>query len=258
MPVGEFHDLLADHHRAVVIGQLADRRDRRQPGELAEVDRGLGVAGAHQHAAFLRDERKHVARAHEVARAHVAIGERAHGVAALLGRNAGGQPMLDVDRDGEGGAERRVVDRHHRRELQPARLVGGQRRADDAAAIANDEGHLLGRAEGSGDDQVALVFAVAVVGDDHDLAVSESLNGGGDGVEHVQSFERRALSRKSLGVTAPSVSATIRSAVSRDSHGPCSRQISVTAPGETPMRRAKSARVTPLRLSQSPSFIAIK
>jgi hypothetical protein len=50
--------------------------------------------------------------------------------------------------------------------------------------------------------------------------------------------------RKSFGVTAPSVSATIRSAVSRDSHDPCSRQISVTAPGETPMRRAKSVRVT--------------
>ena len=57
-----------------------------------------------------------------------------------------------------------------------------------------------------------------------------------------------ALFRKSFGVTAPSVSATIRSAVSRDSQDPCSRQISVTAPGETPMRRAKSARVTPLAL----------
>ena len=62
--------------------------------------------------------------------------------------------------------------------------------------------------------------------------------------------------RKSFGVTAPCVSATIRSAVSRESHDPCSRQISVTAPGETPMRRAKSVRDTWLRLSQSPSFMA--
>ena len=67
-----------------------------------------------------------------------------------------------------------------------------------------------------------------------------------------------AALRKSFGVTAPSVSATIRSAVSRDSQEPCSRQIRVTAPGETPMRRAKSARVTLFRLSQSPSFMLLK
>ena len=61
-----------------------------------------------------------------------------------------------------------------------------------------------------------------------------------------------------MGVTAPAVSATIRSAVSRDSQARPSRQISVTAPGETPMRRAKSARLTPLRLSQSPSFMRLE
>ena len=167
--------------------------------------------------------------------------------------------MADVDRDGEGGAERRVVDRHHRREVQPPRVVAGQRRADDAAAIADDEGHLLGRAERGGDDQVALVLAIVVVGDDDDFAAGEGLDGVGDGIEHVGSIgRRRAASRKSFGVTAPCVSATIRSAVSRDSHDPSSRQISVTAPGETPIRRAKSARDTWLRLSQSPSFIALK
>ena len=64
------------------------------------------------------------------------------------------------------------------------------------------------------------------------------------------------LRRKSLGVTAPAVSATIRSAVSRDSQPPPSRQISVTAPGETPMRLAKSERETPFRLSQSVSFMS--
>ena len=115
------------------------------------------------------------------------------------------------------------------------------------------------RAKRSGDDQVALVFAVVVIGDDDDLAPGESLDGVGDGIEHVRSIGRRRRGlRKSFGVTAPSVSATIRSAVSRDSQGPCSRQISVTAPGETPIRRAKSARDTPLRLSQSPSFITAK
>jgi hypothetical protein len=65
-----------------------------------------------------------------------------------------------------------------------------------------------------------------------------------------------APSRKSIGVTAPRVSTRMRRAVSRDSHAPSPRQNCVTAPGETPIRRAKSARFTPARVSQSASFIA--
>ena len=80
-------------------------------GEPAEVDGGLRMARAHEHAAILGDQREDVAGAHEIGRAHVAVGERPHGVGALLGRDAGGQPVLHVDRDREGGAERRVVRR---------------------------------------------------------------------------------------------------------------------------------------------------
>ena len=123
-----------------------------------------------------RHQRKHVAGAHEIGGAAVVVGERAHGVAALLGRDAGGQPVAHVDRDGEGGAERGVVFRHHRIEMQAARELGAERRADDARGVADDERHLLRRAERGGDEQVALVLAVVVVGDDDDLAVGEGLD----------------------------------------------------------------------------------
>ena len=181
---GEGRDLRPLHHRAVVVGELADRRDRRQPGEPAEVDRGLGMAGAHEHAAVLGDQREDVAGAHEVGSAHVVVGERPHGVRALLGRDAGRQAVPDVDRDREGGAERRVVRRHHRIEAQPARLRDRQRRADDAAGMADDERHLLRRAQRGRDDEVALVLAIVVVGDDDDLAAGEGLDGLGDGIGH--------------------------------------------------------------------------
>ena len=135
------------------------------------------MAGAHQHAALARDQRKHVAGAHEIGGAAVAVGERAHGVAALLGRDAGGEAVAHVDRDGEGGAERRVVLRHHRIEMQAlARLLGAERRADDAGGVADDERHLFRRAQRGGDEQVALVLAVVVVGDDDDLALGEGLD----------------------------------------------------------------------------------
>ena len=83
----------AAHHGAVVVHQLGQHADRRQAGEPAEIDAGLGMAGAHQHAAFLGDQRKHVAGPHEIGGAAVAVGERAHRVGALLGRDAGGQAV---------------------------------------------------------------------------------------------------------------------------------------------------------------------
>ena len=36
-------DVGQPHHRAVVVDQLADRADRGEPGQAAQVDRGLGV-----------------------------------------------------------------------------------------------------------------------------------------------------------------------------------------------------------------------
>ena len=190
--LGEGGDLRPAHHRAVVVHQFGQHADRRQPGEPAEIDAGLGMAGAHQHAALARDQREDVAGPHEIGGAAVAVGERAHGVAALLGRDAGGQAVAHVDRDGEGGAERGVVVRHHRIEMQPPRLLGAERRADDAGGVADDEGHLLRRAERGGDEQVALVLAVVVVGDDHDLALGEGLDRGIDavvGIGHAYSLK---------------------------------------------------------------------
>ena len=43
--------------------------------------------------------------------------------------------------------------------------------------MADDEGHLLRRRVHRGDDQVALVLAVVVIGDDDDLATGEGVDG---------------------------------------------------------------------------------
>ena len=78
-------------------------------------------------------------------------------------------------------------DGHHRVETQPARLVAGQRRADDARGVADDERHLLGRAQRRRDEQIAFVLAIVVVGDDDDLAAGKGRDGRFDtfmGLEH--------------------------------------------------------------------------
>ena len=206
MPVGEGLDLPPDHDRAVVIGEFADHRDRRQAGKPAQVDGGLGVARAHQHAAVLGDQGEHMARPHEVARAHVAVGERAHGVGALLGGNAGGQAVPHVDRDGEGGAERRIVHRHHRGKVQ----VGARRRRSEGAQTMPQQLRMMKAIfsvvhKRGGDDEVALILAIVVVGDGDDLAARESLDGGGDGVMHILPLVRlrrvgqKVVERKSAG-----------------------------------------------------------
>src|SRR5215211_56584 len=56
-----------------------------------------------------------------------------------------------------------------------------QRRADDAAGVADDERHLLRRAQRRRDGEVALALAVLVVGHDDDLAAGEGLDRLGDG-----------------------------------------------------------------------------
>jgi hypothetical protein len=184
--LGELAHRGAAHHGAVVVHQLGQHTDRRQIGKPAEIDAGLGVAGAHEHAAVLGDQREHVARAHEIGGAAVAVGEPAHRVVALFRRDAGGEAMAHIDRDRESRAERRIVDRHHRGEMQSLGQLRIERRADDAGRVADDERHLLGRAERGGDEQVALVLAIVIVGDDHDLALGE---GGNDGLDALMSFD---------------------------------------------------------------------
>ena len=43
--------------------------------------------------------------------------------------------------------------------------------------MADDESHLLRRHLGGGNDQIALVFAIVIVGDDHDFAALERADG---------------------------------------------------------------------------------
>ena len=173
LALGKSGKLGPAHHRAVVVHQFGKHADRRQPCEPAEVDASLGVAGAHQHAAFLRHQRKDVTGPHEIRRTVIAVGERPHGIAAFLRGYPGGQAVADIDRHGKGRAEWRIVERHHRIEMQPPCFFRRERRANDARRIADDERHLFRRAQARGNEQIAFVLAIVVVSDDDDLAARE-------------------------------------------------------------------------------------
>ena len=63
----------------------------------------------------------------------------------------------------------RAVLRDHRRQVEAPRVLGGDRHADQAAAVPRHEVDLFGRDEIGGEDEVALVLAVLLV-DEHDHA----------------------------------------------------------------------------------------
>ena len=164
---GEFHQVGQPRHGAVVAHDFAQHRGGREAREAREVAAGLGVPGAHQHAAVLRDQRKHVPGLDDVGA--VAPWPRGHadGQRAVVRRDAGGDALGGLDRDGEVGAVARAVLAHHRPQAQARRVRLGERHADQAAAVRGEEVDLLGRHEIGGEDEVALVLAVLVV-DQHD------------------------------------------------------------------------------------------
>ena len=75
-------------HGAVVVHDLADDGRRVQAGETREVDAGLGLPGALQHAAGARHEREHVPRLHEVVGPGLRVDGDLDGVRAVGGGDA--------------------------------------------------------------------------------------------------------------------------------------------------------------------------
>ncbi|ESX19577.1 hypothetical protein X767_22880 [Mesorhizobium sp. LSJC264A00] len=177
MFLGKARHLRAALDGAVVIDQLRDHANRRQAGKLAEIDRGFGMARAHQHAAFPSDQREDVAGPDEIRTADIAVGQVAHGQGAVLGRNAGGGAMLEIDADGKGRGVGGIIVGDHRLQIEPLGLLARHRRADDAGGVTDDEGHFLRAAMHGGNDQVALVLTPVIVHDDDDLAAFEGADG---------------------------------------------------------------------------------
>jgi hypothetical protein len=148
----------------LAISQIAATAQAR---EAAQVGPGLGVAVAGQHPALLGAEREDVPGAREVVGDAGRVGQQPHGAGAVGGGDPGGDPLLGVDRHGEGGAVALGVALDHLLQLQPVQVGAGHRHADQAAALVHAEGDQFGGGELGGEDDVALVLPVLVV-DDHD------------------------------------------------------------------------------------------
>ncbi len=164
--LGKGDQVRQPRHGAVVVHDLADHPGRLQAGEPRDVHRRLGVAGADQHPALLGHQGEDVPGRDQVVRALGRIDGDRHGARAVVGRDAGGDPFLRLDRHGEGGAVQGLVVGGHGRQPQLARPFGGDGQADQAARVLGHEVDLVGGGELGGDDHIPLVLAILGVDQD--------------------------------------------------------------------------------------------
>ena len=170
-------------HGAIIVHDLTDHARRVEPGEARDVHGGLGVASANQHAAITRDKREDVARVDDMLWPLGTIDSDRDGAGAISGGYAGGDALLGLDRDREGGAMASAVVLRHQGQAKLPDALGGQRQADQATTKARHEVDGVRRRHLGGDDEVALILPVLVVDKDEHPAVAGLLDDRLDGGE---------------------------------------------------------------------------
>ena len=180
-----FEQLRQTGHRAVLVHDLDQSTAGLQSGQTGQIDGRFGMSRPAQHPLLAGTQRIDMARTPQIRRTGGGIGQRTDRGGAVVDRDAGGATLpQQVDRHGEGSPQQRsVVLLHHVQfQLLAARLR--KRCAEHAAAVGEHEIDDLGGDFLGGDDEIALVFAVFVVDDDHDPALAEILDSLFDRIEN--------------------------------------------------------------------------
>ena len=223
------HEVRDAGHRAVVLHDLADDARGIQAGEPRQVDGSLGLAGALEHAAAAGAQREDVARLHEVRGLRGRVDRNLDRPGAVLCGDPGGDALARLDRDGEGGPERRLVLVGHLAQAELVATLLGQAQTDEAARVRDHEVDRVGGGELRRDREVALVLAVLVVDDDDEPALADLLDRLLDGGERTFGA-RRGGHRHGRIVPGSSFSTYLAStSVSRLTLSPVARSESVVS-----------------------------
>ena len=167
-----------------------------------------------QHAARLCTQREDVAGLHEVVRHGARVDRNLDRPRAVVRGDSGRDAFARLDRDGEGGTERRLVVVRHRSQLELVAALRSQAEADQPAPVGRHERDRLGSDELRGDRQVALVLAIRVVDDDDEAPRADVLDRLLDRRER-----RRRLGRSQVGSHGRIVALSARRAARRTSRG---------------------------------------
>jgi hypothetical protein len=105
VPLAKLDELRHARHGAVLVHDFADHAGGRKPGQARQIHGGFGLAGAHQHAAFARAQREHVAGPRQIARPAIGPDGGQDGARAVRRGDARGDALARVDRFAECRAE---------------------------------------------------------------------------------------------------------------------------------------------------------
>lgn len=178
---GEAFEVGHAGHGPIGIEDFANDRSGFEAGEADEIDSRFGVSGATQHAPALGDEREDMAGLDEIFGAGSGIGEYADCGGAIGGADPGGDAASRVDGHGEMGGERFPVFADHSGKAETFGRLGGDWSADETAGMSGHEiDHGRGNA-GRGGDEIAFVFALAIVGNNDEGSIGEFAGGVFDG-----------------------------------------------------------------------------
>ena len=148
---------------AVIVHNLAADAYGLQACQLAQINSGFGVTGAHQYTALACAQRENVSRTAEVARLRTRLSAFFHGICALVSGNTGGGVNM-INRNREGCFVIVGVVCYHSAKLQLFHNLAVCRHADKSACFLSHKVNSLGSAQLGCHNQVAFVFTVLVVG----------------------------------------------------------------------------------------------
>ena len=169
MVAGQHEELLTVGPVPRIIEDFAEHPGRSQAGHPGQIDCCLSVPRPPQHAPLLGHQRKEVSGANKISRPAGRIENGRNRGGAFPGGDAGaGRDM--VDRNGEGGAQRRRIGFHHHRQIEPPGQIWQDRHAHLPATVAEHEVDQIGRNFLGSTDKVPLVFPVFGIDDDDRLA----------------------------------------------------------------------------------------
>ena len=180
--LGELQQIRQPGHGAIGIHDFDEHTGFAKSGETGQIRGGFRVACAAQHTAGLGDQRIDVTRLDEGFGAAFRIGEQADGAGAVRSADAGGDAFGGIDGDGESRGEGLAILRHHAFEAQILSDLRRNGHAEHARAFADHEGDHLRRDLFRRTDEIALVFAVGIVGDDHHAPSADVSDDGFHGI----------------------------------------------------------------------------
>ena len=175
-------------HRAVGVHDFADHTSGCAASELRNINRGLSLPRALEHATWAGAQREDVARHLNVGRTLRGVNSDPAGVGTIGSGDARRNALARLDRDRKGRLVGRHVVRNHRLQAKFVAALGRQSQTDQTARMRRHKVDVVSSDELGRHAEVALILAVWRIDNDDHFATSNILDGVFDWAE--RSFRR--------------------------------------------------------------------